>query len=80
MHLFSPRGTPVLSTTEGVAVRIGKKRLGGKTVSVLEAAAEFIITHISFVRGTISHRRLPHNGITLGTGCTTVNLQNKIDR
>jgi peptidoglycan LD-endopeptidase LytH len=32
--IFAPRGTPVLSATRGIVVRIGDGGLGGKTVSV----------------------------------------------
>jgi len=35
--IFAPRGTPVLSATEGYIVRIGENTLGGQTVSVLGA-------------------------------------------
>lgn len=32
--IFAPRGTPVISATRGVVLRIGQNRLGGNTVSV----------------------------------------------
>jgi murein DD-endopeptidase MepM/ murein hydrolase activator NlpD len=35
VDLFAARGTPVLSTTEGVLVNVGENRLGGRTVLVL---------------------------------------------
>lgn len=35
--ILAPRGTPVLSATEGYVVRVGENRLGGKTVSVMGA-------------------------------------------
>jgi peptidoglycan LD-endopeptidase LytH len=35
--IFAPRGTPVLSATEGYIVNIGENRLGGQTVSVIGA-------------------------------------------
>jgi murein DD-endopeptidase MepM/ murein hydrolase activator NlpD len=35
--IFAPRGTPVLSATEGYIVRIGENSLGGQTVSVIGA-------------------------------------------
>ena len=35
--IFAPRGTPVLSATEGYIVRIGENTLGGQTVSVVGA-------------------------------------------
>jgi peptidase M23-like protein len=35
--IFAPRGTPVLSATEGYIVNIGENSLGGQTVSVIGA-------------------------------------------
>jgi len=35
--IFAPRGTPVLSATEGYIVNIGENTLGGQTVSVIGA-------------------------------------------
>jgi murein DD-endopeptidase MepM/ murein hydrolase activator NlpD len=35
--IFAPRGTPVLSATEGYIARIGENELGGQTVSVVGA-------------------------------------------
>ncbi len=33
--IFAPRGTPILSATEGYVVKIGEDSLGGQTVSVI---------------------------------------------
>jgi murein DD-endopeptidase MepM/ murein hydrolase activator NlpD len=35
--IFAPRGTPILSATEGYVAKIGENRLGGQTVSVIGA-------------------------------------------
>lgn len=35
IDIFAPRGTPVRATTEGLVVRRGENRLGGRVVSVL---------------------------------------------
>ena len=35
--IFAPRGTPVVSATEGIVVRIGTNQLGGKVISVVGA-------------------------------------------
>lgn len=35
--IFAPRGTPVLSATEGYVLRIGENSLGGQTISVVGA-------------------------------------------
>lgn len=39
LDIFAPRGTPVVSTTEGVVSRVSTNRLGGKVVWVLGPAA-----------------------------------------
>lgn len=33
--IFAKRGTPIFSATDGVVIRVGENRLGGKTVSVI---------------------------------------------
>jgi murein DD-endopeptidase MepM/ murein hydrolase activator NlpD len=38
IDIFAPRGTPVLAATQGVVVRRGWNRLGGRTVAVLGPA------------------------------------------
>lgn len=35
VDIFAPRGTPVLSATEGIVVRVGTNSLGGQVVNVL---------------------------------------------
>ena len=35
--IFAPRGTPILSATDGYVIRIGENSLGGQTVSVIGA-------------------------------------------
>lgn len=35
--IFAPRGTPILSATDGYIIRIGENSLGGQTVSVVGA-------------------------------------------
>jgi murein DD-endopeptidase MepM/ murein hydrolase activator NlpD len=35
IDIFAKRGTPVLSATEGIVLRVGSNRLGGQTVLVL---------------------------------------------
>lgn len=41
IDIFAPRGTPVLSTTDGVITRLGTNRLGGQIVGVLGPALEW---------------------------------------
>ena len=35
VDIFAPRGTPILSTTQGMVLRVGPDRLGGRTVMIL---------------------------------------------
>lgn len=35
VDIFAPRGTPVLSATEGIVFRVGTNRLGGQVINVL---------------------------------------------
>ena len=41
IDIFAPRGTPVISATQGVVVRKGWNRLGGRTVTVIGPAGWF---------------------------------------
>jgi murein DD-endopeptidase MepM/ murein hydrolase activator NlpD len=46
--LFAPRGTPIRSATEGWVWRIGERRLGGKTVTVVGGAGRrYYYAHLS---------------------------------
>jgi murein DD-endopeptidase MepM/ murein hydrolase activator NlpD len=35
IDIFSPRGTPVMSATEGIVIRVGTNRLGGQVINIL---------------------------------------------
>lgn len=35
VDIFAPRGTPVLSGTEGIVIRVGTNRLGGQVINIL---------------------------------------------
>lgn len=35
VDIFAPRGTPVLSATEGLVIRVGTNELGGKVINIL---------------------------------------------
>ncbi len=35
VDIFAPRGTPVLSATEGIVIRVGTNRLGGQVINIL---------------------------------------------
>ena len=35
VDIFAPRGTPVLSATEGIVTRVGTNELGGRVINVL---------------------------------------------
>ncbi len=40
IDIFAPKGTPVVSTTRGIVVRVGTNRLGGQVVTVLGPGLE----------------------------------------
>ena len=40
IDIFAPKGTPVVSTTRGIVVRVGTNRLGGHVVSVVGPGLE----------------------------------------
>jgi murein DD-endopeptidase MepM/ murein hydrolase activator NlpD len=35
VDIFAARGTPVLSATEGIVIRVGTNRLGGQVINIL---------------------------------------------
>jgi murein DD-endopeptidase MepM/ murein hydrolase activator NlpD len=41
IDIFAPKGTPVVSTTRGVVMRVGTNRLGGQIVGVLGPGLEW---------------------------------------
>jgi murein DD-endopeptidase MepM/ murein hydrolase activator NlpD len=41
IDIFAPKGTPVVSTTRGIVVRVGTNRLGGQVVTVLGPGLEW---------------------------------------
>ena len=41
IDIFAPKGTPVVSTTRGIVVRVGTNRLGGQVVNVLGPGLEW---------------------------------------
>jgi murein DD-endopeptidase MepM/ murein hydrolase activator NlpD len=41
IDIFAPKGTPVVSTTRGIVVRVGMNRLGGQIVGVLGPGLEW---------------------------------------
>lgn len=51
--IFAPRGTPILSATNGLVYRIGENNLGGQTVSVIGAGGRlYYYAHLdSYARG-----------------------------
>ena len=53
--IFAPRGTPVLSATEGYIVNIGENNLGGQTVSVIGAGGRtYYYAHLDSYAPNIS--------------------------
>lgn len=52
--IFAPRGTPVLSATDGYVVSVAENKLGGRTVSVVGAAGiVYYYAHLDQYAGDI---------------------------
>lgn len=66
VDIFSPRGTPIRSTTSGLVVRIGTNRLGGKVVSVMTGRTVHYYAHLEDY-GNISRHQWIEQGEIIGT-------------
>lgn len=66
IDIFAPRGTPVLSTTEGVVAGIGSNRLGGTVVWVLGPGGQrHYYAHLARVSDIFRGQRI-RSGTVLG--------------
>lgn len=74
--IFAPRGTPILSATNGFVYRIGENNLGGLTVSVIGAGGRiYYYAHLdSYARGLEVGDRVSTRTV-LGYVGTTGNAQ-----
>jgi peptidoglycan LD-endopeptidase LytH len=74
--IFAPRGTPVVSATDGVVVRVGENRLGGQTVSVLGAGGRvYYYAHLNSYAEGLKVGDLVRAGTALGQVGTTGNAR-----
>lgn len=75
LDIFAPRGTPVLSATEGVVTRVGTNNLGGQVVWVLGPAGQrHYYAHLdSYADIAVGDRVQP--GTVLGTVGNTGNAR-----
>jgi murein DD-endopeptidase MepM/ murein hydrolase activator NlpD len=72
--IFAPRGTAVLSATEGYIVRIGENSLGGQTVSVIGAGGRvYYYAHLDAYAPTIQEGDYVTTKTVLGQVGTTGN-------
>ncbi|HKO99028.1 MAG TPA: M23 family metallopeptidase [Pyrinomonadaceae bacterium] len=72
--IFAPRGTPVLSATEGYILRIGQNSLGGQTVSVVGAGGRvYYYAHLDSYATGISEGDYVTDKSVLGYVGTTGN-------
>jgi len=74
--IFAPRGTPILSGTNGYIYKIGENNLGGQTVSVISAGGRiYYYAHLdSYARGIAVGDRVTTRTV-LGYVGTTGNAQ-----
>ena len=62
--IFAPRGTPILSATDGYIMRIGENSLGGQTVSVAGAGGRiYYYAHLDAYAPRIAGGRLRHDSL-----------------
>lgn len=74
VDIFAPRGTYVLSATEGIAVRIGTNRLGGNIVFVLGPGGErYYYAHLDSIDPALSIGQRVSTSTILGRVGTTGN-------
>lgn len=74
--IFAPRGTPVLSATNGYVVRVGENKLGGRTVSVMGAGGRiYYYAHLHAYAPEISFGDFVTAETTLGFVGTTGNAE-----
>lgn len=72
--IFAPRGTPVVSATDGYVVNIGENNLGGQTVSVLGAGGRtYYYAHLDSYARNISEGDYVTRQTVLGYVGTTGN-------
>ena len=72
--IFAPRGTPILSATDGYVVRIGENSLGGQTVSVVGAGGRvYYYAHLDSYAPQISEGDYVTRQTVLGYVGTTGN-------
>ena len=74
--IFAPRGTPVLSATNGYVLKIGENNLGGQTVSVISAGGRvYYYAHLDrYAKGINEGDRVTTRTV-LGYVGTTGNAQ-----
>jgi murein DD-endopeptidase MepM/ murein hydrolase activator NlpD len=74
--IFAPKGTPVLSATDGYVIRIGENNLGGKTVSVIGAGGRsYYYAHLDAYAPSLSEGDRVTRQTVLGFVGTTGNAQ-----
>jgi peptidoglycan LD-endopeptidase LytH len=72
--IFAPRGTPVLSATDGYVVGVGENKLGGQTVSVVGAGGRtYYYAHLDGYANNISVGERVTTATVLGYVGTTGN-------
>lgn len=75
IDIFSPKGTPVVSTTRGIVSRVGVNRLGGQVVTVLGPGLEsHYYAHLDRF-GTFREGDIVHAGDVLGDVGNTGNAR-----
>ncbi len=65
--IFAPRGTPVVSATRGVVVRVGPNNLGGNTISIIGPGGRlYYYAHLSAYEADIERGDTVFSGQIIG--------------
>lgn len=74
VDIFAPRGTPILSATQGIVARVGTNRLGGNIVFVLGPGGErYYYAHLDTIDSLLTEGMIVGTTTILGTVGTTGN-------
>ena len=74
IDIFAPRGTPVVSATEGVVQRVGENSLGGTVVGVVGPGREWhYYAHLEAHADGLAEGQIVAEGDTLGSVGTSGN-------
>ncbi len=75
VDFFAPRGTPVLSASDGFVMQVGENRLGGRVVWVWDMARALRLYYAHLQDQSVRAGRFVHEGDRIGTVGNTGNAR-----